>query len=176
MASSGFAHWLVSQGIPVASWVRANPRPMTPITFSAQGTPRPQPRPRLARGRVVSVADPNAKRWIATVQSAARQALLVHPKATGPLKVEMLFRMPTPKADRHGTPHTARPDTDNLAKLALDALMRAGLIGDDSAVSTLKAKKIWSKDAGADFVISSDAGMACQSSALPPPEWVGGFG
>ena len=149
---------------------------MTPITFSANGTPRPQPRPRLARGRVVSVADANAKRWIATVESSARLALAGTAKATGPLRVDMLFRMPTKEKPRHGKPHTFRPDSDNLAKLALDAMMRAGLIADDATVSHLEIRKVWCADAGADFVVSVDGGMPSHSTALPPPDWVGGFG
>lgn len=149
---------------------------MTPITFSANGTPRPQPRPRLARGRVVSVADANAKRWIATVESSARTALAGTAKATGPLRVDMLFRMPTKEKPRHGKPHTFRPDSDNLAKLALDAMMRAGLIADDATVSHLEIRKVWSAEAGADFVVSSDGGMPSHSTTLPPPDWVGGFG
>lgn len=88
----------------------------------------------------------------------------------------MLFRMPTKDHKRHGLPHTFVPDTDNLAKLALDSMMRAGLIGDDRFVSALVVRKVWSKHGGADFVVSEDAEMPRQSGALPPPEWVGGFG
>lgn len=149
---------------------------MSSLTFSVKGTPRPQPRPRLARGRVVSVADANAKRWINAVECAARLALPGKGKADGPLDVAMVFRMPTPKKERHGLPHTHRPDADNLAKLALDAMMRAGLIGDDSFVSFLSIRKVWSPDAGADFVISSDLRDARKDNAMPPPDWVGGFG
>ena len=149
---------------------------MNPIKFSAQGTPRPQPRPRLVRGRVVSVADANAKRWIVLVERAARLALDAHGLAGGPLDVTMVFRMPTKAKDRWGKPHTFRPDADNLAKLALDAMMRAGLLKDDSSVSSLVIKKTWSKEAGADFVISVDSSVAPCAPHIEPPGWVGGFG
>jgi Holliday junction resolvase RusA-like endonuclease len=84
--------------------------------------------------------------------------------------------MPTRHKDRHGKPHTHVPDADNLAKLALDAMVRVGLIKDDSMVSSLSVQKVWSKDPGADFVVMPDLSMPAQSTALPPPDWVGGFG
>ena len=149
---------------------------MNPIQFSASGTPRPQPRPRLCKGRVVSVADANAKRWIVTVERSARQAFLAHGVAGEPLDVLMIFRMPTPKDDRWGKPHTFRPDADNLAKLALDAMMRAGLIKDDSSVSSLVIKKVWANDGGAHFMLSIDSSVAPTVPYIEPPGWVGGFG
>lgn len=149
---------------------------MPSLTFSVNGTPRPQPRPRLVKGRVVSVADDNAKRWISSVESSARLAVANKPDTSGPLEIQMVFRMPTPRKERHGAPHTFKPDVDNLAKLALDAMMRAGLIKDDSSVSSIVARKVWSPDAGADFVISGDKPAPRPNNAVPPPEWVGGFG
>lgn len=149
---------------------------MNPIQFSASGTPRPQPRPRLVKGRVVSVADANAKRWIALVERSARNAHSSHGVAGEPIDVSMLFRMPTPKKDRHGKPHTFRPDADNLAKLALDAMMRAGLIKDDSSVSSFSVRKVWSDKGGADFVLSIDSSVAPSVPYVEPPGWVGGFG
>jgi Holliday junction resolvase RusA-like endonuclease len=84
--------------------------------------------------------------------------------------------MPTRHKDRHGKPHTSVPDTDNLAKLALDAMVRVGLISDDSKVSSLSVQKIWAREPGADFVVSPDLPVPIQTPALPPPDWVGGFG
>jgi Holliday junction resolvase RusA-like endonuclease len=145
---------------------------MNPIKFSASGTPRPQPRPRLVKGRVVSVADANAKRWIVTVERAARLALDAHGVAGEPLDVTMVFRMPTKAKDRWGKPHTFRPDADNLAKLALDSMMRAGLIKDDSSVSSLVIKKTWAQEAGADFVVSIDSSVAPCAPYIEPPGWL----
>lgn len=118
------------------------------------------------------MADANARRWICTVESAAKAALQHSGRAAGPLRVKMLFRMPTAAASRHGAPHTAVPDIDNLAKLALDSMMRAGLIGDDSCVTDLQAVKVWSPSAGADFEISAAAGVPCHSSGISPPAWL----
>jgi Holliday junction resolvase RusA-like endonuclease len=149
---------------------------MEPITFSVTGTPRPQPRPRLARGRVVSTADQNARRWISLVEASARSALAAKGQAPSPVDVTMRFRMPTPKAARHGSPHTFVPDADNLAKLALDAMVRVGLIPDDSSVSRLLVQKVWDKAGGADFVIGVDQSVAPAVPPVLPPAWVGGFG
>jgi Holliday junction resolvase RusA-like endonuclease len=40
-------------------------------------------------------------------------------------------------------PHTVKPDIDNLVKLVLDAMTKAGFWKDDSQVVILKAEKRW---------------------------------
>lgn len=87
---------------------------------------------------------------------AARVALEGHGAVEGPLAVCIGFSFGTPKKDRHGKPHTHRPDADNLAKLALDAVMKAGLIGDDSAVATLVVRKTWDHEPGMVMTIAPD--------------------
>lgn len=143
------------------------------ILIEVKGTPRPQPRPRFVRGRVISTADANAKRWIAAVEAASRVSLAEHGKQAGPLAVLMSFHFPTADASRHGLPHTSRPDADNLAKLALDSLMRAGLIADDAAVSCLTARKSWShaSQAGVAITVAPDrrARLPCPEN---PPAWL----
>lgn len=85
----------------------------------------------------------------------------------------MCFRMPTAKSARHGLPHTFVPDADNLAKLALDCIKRAGLIKDDAAVSALTIRKVWHADAGADFALASDVQTPASLTEPPRPAWVG---
>lgn len=146
---------------------------MSIVLLTVQGTPRPQPRPRFAGGRVVSTANPLARRWKASVEAKARQAASQVGKQAGPLTVAIDFTFPTPKASRHGQPHTFRPDADNLAKLLLDSIMRAGLIADDAAISCLVARKTWgnASQAGAYVTIGPDRRVV-----LPPdpgrPDWV----
>lgn len=144
------------------------------ITFTATGTPRPQPRPRLAKGRVVSTLDANARRWIATVERAARCAATHAAATAGPLHVSLAFRFPTPKTDRHGHPHTFRPDVDNLAKLVLDCIVRARLIGDDAAVSVLDVRKVWSASplAGVVVVIKADSQAPDAAPQVARPAWL----
>lgn len=142
------------------------------ILIDVKGTPRPQPRPRFVRGRVVSTADPNAKRWKAGVEAVARVALGEHGQQSGPLSVSLNFEMPTADKKRWGLPHTLRPDSDNLAKLVLDALMSAGLIGDDSAVSCLLVRKTWAASplAGVSLAIAADARVPLEKPQ--PPAWL----
>lgn len=127
------------------------------ITFTATGIPRPQPRPRVFRGRAVSTADPKARAWSDAIVRAASPLGRV-PLGDVPLAVTMLFRFPTKDSKRHGLPHTFVPDADNLAKLALDALQRSGTLANDSAVSLLSVRKVWcaSPLAGATFLLSED--------------------
>jgi Holliday junction resolvase RusA-like endonuclease len=141
-----------------------------PIVLDVQGIPRPQPRPRFVRGRVISTADANAKRWIQTVETGARALVEMKGQQTGALVVCIGFRFPTKDKTRHGKPHTHRPDLDNLAKLILDCLMRAGLIADDACVSSLSVQKTWDAEARAVVWIEQD--VREDSEPTPPPRWL----
>lgn len=143
------------------------------LSISARGIPRPQPRPRIFRGRAVSTADPKARAWADAILRSAHGSVA----PDGALAVSLLFHMPTPKRDRHGQPHTFRPDSDNLAKLALDALMRAKTIADDSKVSRLEIRKVWSapEHAGVDILIDAD-GVASKDRPFCPPGWLASGG
>ena len=143
------------------------------VLLNVEGTPRPQPRPRFVKGRVISTADANAKRWKHLVQSAAQSAAQAHGQIQGEaVAVVMRFDLPTPKVERHGLPHTFRPDADNLAKLALDAVMLAGLLKDDAAVSTLVVTKTWAAQGGMIMTLHQDDRT---QSNIPPnriPDWI----
>ncbi len=134
-----------------------------PVQIYIPGTPRPQPRPRFAKGRVISTADPLALRWTRACEFYARQTVMnlggdkLVPHYLGvkgeALRAELCFLFPTQtrNAERYGKPHLRVPDVDNLAKLVLDAFVRKGLIlGDDSRVCELFVRKNWCKvpDAG----------------------------
>ena len=141
-----------------------------PIVLDVQGVPRPQPRPRFVRGRVISTADANAKRWIATVEAGARGLVEMKGKQSGPLAIAIGFRFPTRDKARHGKPHTFRPDVDNLAKLILDSLMRAGLIDDDACVSSLAVQKTWDETGRAVVWIEPD--VREDTPQTHPPRWL----
>jgi Holliday junction resolvase RusA-like endonuclease len=134
-----------------------------PIQVFIPGTPRPQPRPRFAKGRVIATADPLARRWINAVEFYAKQTISnlggqkivpYHLGAKGEaLSADLWFFFPTQRCnrERYGKPHLNVPDVDNLAKLVLDSFVRVGLIvGDDSRVSHLSVRKVWCRvpDAG----------------------------
>ena len=143
------------------------------VMLNIEGTPRPQPRPRFVGGRVVSTADANAKRWKDLVMKAGKMAADAHGVIASPaVAVVMRFDMPTPKADRHGLPHTFRPDADNLAKLALDAVMSAGLLKDDAAVSTLVVTKTWAGKGGLVMTLHLDDRVPSPVPSDRFPDWI----
>jgi Holliday junction resolvase RusA-like endonuclease len=143
------------------------------VMLNIEGIPRPQPRPRLCRGRVVSTADANAKRWKDSIRAAGKMAADARGMVdAGAVAVVMRFDMPTNKAKRHGKPHTFRPDADNLAKLALDAIMDAGLLKDDAAVSTLVVTKTWAAKGGLVMTIHDDDRTPSQVPASRIPDWI----
>jgi len=104
----------------------------------------------------VSTADKNARLWIDTVLRAAHHARQHKGQANGALSVGLEFEMPTKDKTRWGQPHTFRPDSDNLAKLALDAIVKAGLLADDAIVSSLIVRKTWAQDGGLACTINPD--------------------
>jgi len=144
----------------------------TAITFSVNGIPRPQPRPRFVKGRVISSADANAKRWIRSVEAVAAQAKSYAEELDPALSVILVFRFPTKDKSRHGKPHTFRPDSDNLAKLVLDCMTRAGLLKDDSAVSSLCIRKTWDIEGGVDVLVLEDVRLTASDDSLPLPDWL----
>jgi Holliday junction resolvase RusA-like endonuclease len=80
--------------------------------------------------------------------------------------------MPTADKKRWGLPHTMRPDSDNLAKLVLDAMMSAGLIGDDSAVSLLTVRKTWSPSPSAGVSVALAVDQRVPLPAASAPAWL----
>lgn len=84
----------------------------------------------------------------------------------------MGFDMPTKDKKRWGLPHTLRPDADNLAKLVLDCLMRAGLFDDDAAVSCLVVRKTWEgvSLAGVSLTVAPDRRVSLPAAS--PPVWL----
>lgn len=92
------------------------------------------------------------------------------------MELEIELALPTIQAGRVGQPATGRPDLDNLAKAAGDALMEpssralivatrklpicrsyAGVIAEDAAIVRLIATKRWSAKPGGCRIILRDA-------------------
>tara|TARA_R100001460_G_scaffold13476_4_gene30344 strand:- start:2322 stop:2690 length:369 start_codon:yes stop_codon:yes gene_type:complete len=90
----------------------------------------------------------NADFWKMHVGMAAKDAMKEAPTPlSGPLILEIEFRMPRPKRLRKADvdiPHTCRPDTDNLVKSTQDALQMASVVGDDSIFFDVHAVKYYS--------------------------------
>lgn len=114
--------------------------------WTLPGAPIAQARPRIARcGRRVHLyAEPKSAAWRRCAADFLRS------KWDGPpldeaVWVTLLAVLPRPKRLGVGaTPlHTARPDVDNLAKAALDAITAAGVLRDDCLVTTLEVSKLY---------------------------------
>jgi len=101
------------------------------------GDPRGEPRTRSARsmnGRLVVYHDSSADRWKQSVQLAF--GLKRSPMIMGPVAVSMEFIFNPPRGV-NTLYHAKKPDADNLAKAAMDALTKAGAWKDDAQVSCL---------------------------------------
>jgi Holliday junction resolvase RusA-like endonuclease len=135
------------------------------LYINCKGHPRPQPRPRFYQGRIIANGDANSQAWKRILVGAIQQAKLaqrwVTPLPDVPLIIRMDFFFATKDAQRWHTPHTHKPDTDNLAKLAMDALQQLNIMLDDSCVSTLRISKTW--------VGERTEGVSISIAALPPP-------
>lgn len=133
------------------------------ITFRVMGIPKGQPRPRAASfGGKARVYDPRtAESWKEAISWVAKHHRPEEP-ITGPVAVDLTHYMPRPKAhfNKHGVKpdapfhHTGKPDTDNLAKAALDCLTQLGFWRDDSQVCSLAVSKEYSEQPGARIVIN----------------------
>lgn len=119
------------------------------------GQPKPQPRPRLGNGRVVSIARKATKTWkdrlVAEIVAARKEMSPI----TEPCGVRLTFFMQTKERKRWGLPHTFKPDKDNLEKLALDALVKAGALKDDSIVAEGVTRKLWAERGGVEIIIQA---------------------
>jgi len=117
------------------------------ITFSIEGEPVPQPRPR------VSTVGGFARAYVPKNPPvhAYRQAIALTAKAAGlratsePLNVviDAVFARPKSHMRKDGVrpdaPRLPRPDVDNIGKAVLDALQ--DVIGDDTCVARLVIEK-----------------------------------
>lgn len=151
------------------------------FTFSCFGTPRPKSRPRFIRGKTVSTANPHEKLWKKGVERACLAAVLWNsdhlPIFRGPVRVRMVFTFepPLPERARIGTPHTLKPDADNISKLVLDAMVKTKVLADDSLVAALPVEKWWGERAGVVVIAEPMDGQPAQApSAAEPgcPDWL----
>jgi Holliday junction resolvase RusA-like endonuclease len=154
---------------------------MKTISFFVSGDPQPQPRPRArAFGKFAQVYDASAPNshdkgkayyWRTMFTVAAKT---VRPPApiTGQVWLTMEFYLRRPKVHynkkglKPGAPASccSKPDIDNLAKLALDAMRDAGLFADDSQVVDLHARKFY---ADVPDQIGCDAEMSWMETGSP---------
>lgn len=133
-----------------------------PLVIHVLGTPAPQGSKRAFRhrttGRVVTVesAHERVQTWREAVKAAAWAALPStgrYPFGSDPLTVEITFTLARPKSHyrtgrnahllRDNAPEypVTKPDLDKLTRSTFDALVDAGVIGDDAMVAEVVARK-----------------------------------
>lgn len=143
---------------------------MSRLSFSVEGTPVPQGRPRFTRnGRIYTPK--TSTQWRKRVADAAEVALLNGPDfpASAPLELLLSFRMPIPEswprwkreaAMRGEVAHMGKPDADNLAKAVLDGL-NGLLFNDDAQVVLLAVAKVYAP--------AEHVGVFIEAKAIPFP-------
>lgn len=111
------------------------------MTLVIHGKPAPQPRVRAyRRGEHAGVYTPSmADAWKGQVMLAA--GLYRGQFTTGPLRLEVEFYLPRPRARKNDDYVTVKPDLDNLLKSTMDALSNAGVWHDDAQVAAIVSTK-----------------------------------
>jgi Holliday junction resolvase RusA-like endonuclease len=126
--------------------------PLRVITFTVQGEPVPQPRPRVstrggfARAYVPSTHPVHAYRQ--KIAAEATKAGLEPQDEPVEVIVEAVFVRPKSHMTKKGVKPTApklpRPDVDNIAKAVLDSLQ--DVMGDDTNVRLLTVGKAYGNE------------------------------
>ena len=119
------------------------------ITFTVEGDPVPQPRPRVttqggfARAYVPKGHAVHAYR--SAIATAARAAGLCETGEPLNVVIDAVFARPKSHMRKSGVradaPRLPRPDVDNIGKAVLDALQ--DVIGDDTCVARLVIEKAY---------------------------------
>lgn len=122
------------------------------LTVFVPGNPKPQGSKTAGRRRDGSIylreQNSSTRPWRTHVTD--RLQLLADGKPlTGAIRVTLDFYMPIPKTVKHPAPTTRSSyDLDKLSRTILDAITNANIIGDDSQVTTLNARKHYSEKPG----------------------------
>lgn len=153
---------------------------MTPLAFEVIGIPRPQPRPRFMKGRVVSTADPKAKLWRLMVKRTVTQAMDGREAFAGAVKLSVVFRFRpvVSKLSLIGQAHTHKPDASNLLKLVEDVMEECGVFRNDSQISKPEPVKLWAHEAGMGVVVeefvAGEEATGAEGLAVAPGWLTGG--
>lgn len=133
------------------------------LIITTLGTPRPKQSGRWVNGRMVGIAQANAKlkHWTQRLRAAITEewpghsgdhdvraielARMIH---GCPLRLDATFYIPVKDRKKWGKPHTANPDEDNLRKAVKDVLEKAGVLQNDSRIVGGETWKWYAKEGG----------------------------
>lgn len=127
------------------------------IDLFVEGNPKPQSRPRVSvragRGFAYNADSGDMVAWKQALDSALAE--IPERGLDGPMHVELVFRLPRPKAhyrtgkfshllkDSAPGDEGSRCDVDNLSKVVLDKITRSGYWVDDNQVVFMSVRKRW---------------------------------
>jgi len=134
------------------------------VNFSIDGPPHGKGRPRFRRfgNFVQTYTDAKTKSYETLVKEAATKAMGSSPPLEGPVKLDLIIRLPVPKsypkkrseACLNGSEWpTKKPDWDNVAKSVADAMNDIVFL-DDTQIVIARVVKTYSAEAGVDVQVS----------------------
>lgn len=130
---------------------------MTSRLISVPGKPKGKGRPRMARGGWVYT--PGAtRRYEKLLRQAYSNKYGNAQPLSGPLKVIILASFGKPARSKR--PYPARPDLDNIIKIAMDALNGLAWV-DDSQVVSIQAEKFFFSTSKLVIIIQEALGLSC---------------
>lgn len=123
---------------------------MTAISFTVTGIPAPQGSKRHIGNGVLIESSKRVKPWRADIREAAISSMIGRTPLSGPLDVNLTFRLLRPKGHfgakglRPSAPTfpAVRPDLDKLTRAALDAI-KGVVYADDSQVVRIDVAKVY---------------------------------
>ena len=134
------------------------------VNFSIDGPPHGKGRPRFRRfgNFVQTYTDAKTKSYETLVKEAATKAMGSSQPLEGPVKLDLIIRLPVPKsypkkrseACFNGSEWpTKKPDWDNVAKSVADAMNDIVFL-DDTQIVIARVVKTYSAEAGVDVQVS----------------------
>lgn len=109
--------------------------------YTLKVAPRSTPRPRIGRWGMYS--PPKYKEYMDLL---IQEMKIIKPHEYTSIDVVFKFEYPksaSKKSRIDGAPHRKKPDCDNLVKAVCDALVKTGVLSDDSILDTMKIKKVY---------------------------------
>lgn len=126
------------------------------ITYTIEGTPRPQGSKRHVGNGVLIESSKHVKEWRAFARMKAVEAMRGSQRIDRPhvVRIRVAFCFDRPKKHllkgtvRVDAPvyHTSRPDSDKLLRALLDSMTEV-VFEDDSQVAVLRVEKVYSRAA-----------------------------
>lgn len=134
------------------------------VNFSIDGPPHGKGRPRFRRfgNFVQTYTDARTKSYETLVKEAATKAMGSSPPIEGPVKLDLIIRLPVPKsypkkrseACLNGSEWpTKKPDWDNVAKSIADAMNDIVFL-DDTQIVIARVVKTYSAEPGVDVQVT----------------------